>query len=328
MHNNPEEIKVIEPRPYQKVGARFSISGWIPESWLDNGSGMDYRISLEFVDINCQIFIGTSLDVILSESNVIDGIRYLKFCGKREFDYFNGSFIIGSQGRIGLRFSCHKQGMNKYVPIVVRVAKRFFFPNIFKIIKHGRIGKIIDKYESDLKKYYSSLADLEEKRKEKNFIDKDDEKRYMPISFIHITENMDIIGGLLNLLDKFSGINKNYPLAKEDKEEERLERKYKNAIRWRGPLCGGIFGRMNGLTFNIYNNDHDKHFHVIHKGRGINARFSFPELELINYKSAKNSISSKEMKKIIEFVKRPEIFKKLEEEFQKREEAEKNRVVA
>ena len=47
--------------------------------------------------------------------------------------------------------------------------------------------------------------------------------------------------------------------------------------------------------------------------------FSFPEIELINYKNTKNSIGSKEKDKLIEFIKKPENFKRLEGEFLRRE---------
>lgn len=37
MQTSEGKIELVEPRPYQKVGASFVISGWIPESWLDAG---------------------------------------------------------------------------------------------------------------------------------------------------------------------------------------------------------------------------------------------------------------------------------------------------
>ena len=69
----------------------------------------------------------------------------------------------------------------------------------------------------------------------------------------------------------------------------------------------------------IYSNDHDRHFHVIHKEKGINARFSFPEIELINYKNTRTSINSKEKKAITNFFKDQTNFNKLEKEFQRRD---------
>ncbi len=79
-----------------------------------------------------------------------------------------------------------------------------------------------------------------------------------------------------------------------------------------------MVGRINGFQFVVYSNDHDKHFHVIHKSRGIDARFSFPEIKLMNYKGFSNTISSKEEKVIIKFFKDQRNFEKLQDQFKKR----------
>lgn len=310
------QIRPIEPKPYQKVGASFDISGWIPEAWLDCGGGNDYRVFLDYIDINGQIFKGTSIHVISFESCVINNIRYLKFWGKGDLDHFNAPFIIQSQGRITLKLSCHKDGVSLYIPVIVRVSGHFFFPNIWKLFRHGKIGKIINQYENDLREYYSALEKLEEKRRSKNCISKED--KYTPIRFMNAVDAMELMGGLMSILEGGYGRRRDYIFKEEDKEEKRLSKKYRKAIAWRGPLLGGIFGRMNGFEFNLYSDDHDSHFHVIHRGRGINARFSFPDLQLINYKQAKSTISSKDAKRIVEYLKKPEIYSKLVEELDKR----------
>ena len=80
----------------------------------------------------------------------------------------------------------------------------------------------------------------------------------------------------------------------------------------------GLVARIAGFELRVYSHDHDKHFHVIHKERGIDARFSFPEIVLINYKQSRNMISSKEENNIRVFFKKPEYFEKLQKEFEKR----------
>ena len=67
----------------------------------------------------------------------------------------------------------------------------------------------------------------------------------------------------------------------------------------------------------VHSDDHGQHFHVIHKGKSINARFSFPDIELMNYIS-KMTIGAKTQKRIQEFCKTPNIFANLEKEFAKR----------
>jgi hypothetical protein len=106
--------------------------------------------------------------------------------------------------------------------------------------------------------------------------------------------------------------------VRERELENRLTDKYKDALEWQGPLAGASMFRINGFIFKIYSHDHDRHFHIIHKGKGIDARFSFPEIELINYKESKNILSSKEKKTIQEFLREEKNFKKIEDEFIRR----------
>lgn len=83
-----------------------------------------------------------------------------------------------------------------------------------------------------------------------------------------------------------------------------------------GQLAGTV-GTIKGFSFTVYSNDHGKHFHVIDKGKGINARFSFPQIELLNYKT-KNKIRPKDIKLIKNYFSNPANFIRLEFEFQKR----------
>ena len=80
----------------------------------------------------------------------------------------------------------------------------------------------------------------------------------------------------------------------------------------------GLVAVMKGFEFRVHSDDHGKHFHVIHRGRGIDARFSFPEIELIDYKKLGNTIGRKEENNIRVFFKNPEYFEKLKGEFEKR----------
>jgi len=111
-----------------------------------------------------------------------------------------------------------------------------------------------------------------------------------------------------------------YPDGKHDYPalSHWLEKKYKDALNWRGPLAGATIFRIDGFLFKVHSHDHGKHLHIIHKGRGIDARFSFPELQVVNYKS-KNILSSKEEKLIQEFIRKETNFKKLEKEFERRD---------
>lgn len=82
---------------------------------------------------------------------------------------------------------------------------------------------------------------------------------------------------------------------------------------------GGVVDRLEGYTFQVYSNDHGKHFHVIHRGNEINARFSFPEIDLLSYANKKNTLSSKEVKRIKDYFSDKENIEKIQREFDRRD---------
>lgn len=100
-----------------------------------------------------------------------------------------------------------------------------------------------------------------------------------------------------------------------------LENKYKDVVEWLGERCGGsVGGPYRGFKFQVHSNDHGIHFHAIHKGRCIDARFSFDEskgVQFLNYVS-KNHMKSKEVKDIIKRFNNPNNLKNLKDEFYKR----------
>lgn len=307
-------IKLIQPKPYEEVGIRFIIEGWIPKSWLDTGFGrLDNRVFLDFIDIEGQIFIGSSVDVIVDRDWLSKFRRKSRFRGVVQFNQFNAHFIIQSQGRITIKLSGHKEGHQLFVPIIVKSSNPNFKPDSEIIAKHGKIGEMVLQYEKDLKDCNRELEKIEKRRIEKGGLTEDEESLY------RYGNILGVAGEILDILEKSEKSSaKNYPFTEEDLEEKRLKEKYKDAIKWRGPLLRGLVAKLDGYEFRVYSDDHDQHFHVIHREKNINARFSFPEIELVNYKNIENSISRKVRNEIAVFLKKPENFKKLEEEFQKR----------
>lgn len=144
---------------------------------------------------------------------------------------------------------------------------------------------------------------------------KDQGKTY---KYLH-NQSVSVASGIYQLLEDGEEKFAEYAYSEEDRREEELNEKYKDALEWRGPLVGGIVSRFNGFELRVYSDDHDNHFHVIHKGKGVDARFSFPDIQLMNYKNSRNTISSKMQKKITEYCLQPEIFKIFNKEFNKRE---------
>lgn len=292
-----EEIEIIHPKPYARVGTEFVLSGRIPKSWLKTSWGkMDYRVLGGFVDIDGFEFASTVTAYVRHNAFSVFKKR-LYFSTTAQFSQFNVPFIAKSQGRIALKLSGYKEGCNFFLPLIVSSfePEGDTDPEIDE--KHKNIGKKVFQYEIDLKNYNKELAEIRK----------------------GIVYDKKILEGVFEIFDKSEGNFVAFSESEEDKQEKALEEKYKDAIEWRGPLLRGIAHRMEGFKFIVYSGDHNpKHFHVIHKGRGVDARFSFPKIELISYKGYSNIIGSKEINKVRELFRVTENFRKLDSEFQKR----------
>ena len=54
-----------------------------------------------------------------------------------------------------------------------------------------------------------------------------------------------------------------------------------------------------GIRLTVHSDDHDTHFHILHRERGNNARFSFPDIRFKDYKYSKKPFTERELKNII-----------------------------
>ncbi|OQB93131.1 MAG: hypothetical protein BWX82_00669 [Parcubacteria group bacterium ADurb.Bin115] len=261
------------------------------------------------------VILGVSSDEIEKS----DDSRFFDFLYIFQFHF--GSGLKESFGCMTIRLQgWGKKSQSIFIPVNVK----FFNPDggLSGKIKrrHKKVGSLVEKYERDSVVYDKKMSKIYQSRQKKSYIndEKDDQTQYV-IPFDN--DRWQMLEGLLGVFEE-SGeeVPKKYTFSKEDLAEEKLKKKYKNLIEWRGPLCGGTIGNMDGFQFTVYSNDHGGHFHVIHKGRRVDARFSFPDIKLISYKS-KNYISSKEAVKIADYFKLPQNFKVLEDEFKRRESA-------
>lgn len=309
------KLSISGPKYLQEVYEHFDISGWVPKSWLKTEWGqIDYRIFVDFIDIKGKVWMsGPIIDIKPGLFSRFKGRLGFKFgidCRNAGSDYS----AKNSHGRINIKLSWPNKNKSAiFIPIVLKYAEPEEGVNPDFAEKHIKVGEMIQKYEKDLKDYYKEWKEIRKSRQLKEKISENEK-----INNFSYSNNWEMIGGLLNLLDEGDDASVTNPYAEEDRKEKELENKYKDALEWQGPLLGGRVGRANGYEFRIYSNDHDKHFHVIHKGKGINARFSFPNIELLNYKRNPSSISSKDIKRIKDFFNVPANLKKLKAEFAKR----------
>ncbi len=306
-------IFVIRPRAFEKVDKTFIISGFVHKSWLETEYGL-YRISLDLVDIKGRSILGSSISIKESNKNKLSSkiSNWFYFSIVFQFSSANIGFIEESEGYMNIKLESFKKQRSILVPIIVK----YFEPKEKKNQKirsrHKKMKKILNQYKKDLIIYDKEIEKLHQEQQLKIFKMIREDKQY---NFI---EDLSLATDIANILETAEKQFLNYPFNDQDEKERILKSKYKDAIEWRGPLLGGAAGRMGGFRFTVFSNDHGSHFHVIHQAQGINARFSFPDIKLLNYKSERSSISSRDIKRIVNYFKDYENFKRLEHEFSKR----------
>jgi len=309
---NKEEVEVITPRPFERVDGSFILSGFVPKSWLRTDyDRLDERIFLDFLDINGQTFMGISFDLHIGVWSKLT--NKIKFSTVVSFTENNAHFISISQGCVNVKISGRKNEQFFYLPVIVKQLEPKEGIDSDILDKHRKVGEMVEQYEKDIKDYNKKLEEIRKRRQVKDNISEDEKSNNYTYS-----KNLDIANSIFKILDESDDVFEGYLYSQEDKEERELEEKYKDAIEWRGPLFHGIVAMWKGFEMRVYSNDHDSHFHVIHNGKGINARFSFPDFELINYKKNINTISSKDMKGIRALCLQPDNFKKLKNEIERR----------
>ena len=284
------KLELVTPKPYEVVGVKFDVQGKVPKFWLSYGK---YGFGMDWMDIN-----GNDLQMSGPSANVIPGLFFrfkkkLRFYGHADLSYFQTSE--------------HPRGLI----IEISGDRKHFF--LLPLIITGT-NRTYDSECEELKKKLSATVEKVKRRKE------DWENYTKELSQIRggIVFDRGILEGIFNILDNSEEKFEEFSESEEDKQEKKLEEKYKDVIAWRGPLLRGVVGRMDGFEFRVYSGDHNpKHFHVIHKGRGIDARFSYPQIQLIDYKEKSSLIGGKESKRICEFFGATENIQKLDKEFQK-----------
>ncbi len=292
-------ICVNTPQPYAAVGAKFIVEGWIHKSLLKSEfGGNDRRVFFDVLDIDCSAWrSGSDAQVKEKLLSFLHGKVY--FMGTFEFLNTDIEHLKKSQGRMTLQVST---GMNKnstYIPIVISEFEPTGGVSADILARHPRIGEMTEKYTKDIENYKKETGRIWEKRLA---AEKETKANGVPG-----VDDRALAEDIFNILD-----------GSPDEEMEALNKKYEAALKITGPFLRGAVGRMAGYLFIVYSDDHGKHFHVLHRGRGIDARFSYPEIQLLDYKRSKGKIRSNEIKAIQEYFKTHQNLERLKSQFAKR----------
>jgi len=297
-----DKIIIVEPKPYSEVGTSFKIYGILPKSWFPPDFKTGISISINLLNgLGKALSSGTSVYFDLSGKEDIDLIEGLKFVYEEQLSSNMLSFIEKTHGRMAIKLSGYKEDQFTYLPLIIKSLEPLEGVDKSIIEKYLNIEQTILQFQKDAEEYREKLEGiLEQRRNDFEAAIKESSGLYMGI------KNVDLAREVFEILE-----------YSEDIEIKELEERYKETIEWTGPLAGGRAGTLDGYVFQVYSGDHDQHFHVIHRQRSVNARFSFPEIQLMSYKNSKNVISSKDQKSINDYFQKPDNFRKLEDEFRK-----------
>jgi hypothetical protein len=290
--------EIENPKPFSRVENGFLVRGKLPKSWFPNGfyGGLDVTSGL-----NNERIAGQGITLHPQPGLLGRLQRKIPFSTSVGFIAVSGTFLLRSSGRLVLEIS-GSTNKSVFLPVILDGLDDPSVDQSELNKQHVTATKKMAKIKRDLEKYHSKLNKL---YKARYAAYEEAIKDVEPSS----TEPRD--GDFLD--DIFRTIQ-----YSEDSELVALKNKYPDAVKWAGPIARGLVGRMNGFQFVVYSNDHDKHFHVLHREKGINARFSYPEIQLINYKNRRGIISSKDRDNIQNYFQDPAHFAKLETEFSKK----------
>jgi len=279
-------IEISSPRLYARVTPpRFRVRGTILKNIYDEFYGLDVNM----YDHKGHFFQGMSPRVIVKKNLFSFFRNRFNFFFDVELNHIEGSgiFIVEVESR---------KGEYKLLPLIFEGANKDIFTKYtssdFKEILDEGVKKI--KYLK--KRWVSYLKELDHIQQRIS-----NRKIWNEISTI-LEESEENFGEIVHL----------------DEEEERglIDEKYRDALDWHGELLRGVAGRMNGFDFVVNSRDHiPRHFHIFHKGKGVHARFLYPEIQLYDYKGDSNEIGSKEVKRIQKYFSDSQNFEVLKAEF-------------
>jgi len=305
--NKKDSFEIITPQCFDKVKSEFIVSAWIPKSWFNFQVGKINSLSFNVIDINGLTLMGSSV-AFYTKINFFSKFRKKLFCStKIGFNENISSYIVSAQGRVMLRFSGVDDKLQEFfLPVIIKEFEPHGVIDPEVIAKHLNLEKKIIQNRIDMTNFNNEVQNIWKKYPDMNLD-----------SNQNITDE-SILEDVFEIFDNPESTVIEYPEIKRNYELSVLKSKYHDALAAQGPFAGGVVGRMDGYRFVVYSDDHGNHFHVQHKGNGIDARFSFPEIQLINYKSTGNYIKSRDLKRIQDYFGNPERKLQLGREFSKR----------
>src|SRR3989344_3540577 len=283
-------ITIRQPEPHALVGLRFEVKGLVPKDWLLYGK---YGLGVNWYDVRGN-FINVCSPTAEIQPSVFNKLKKsLRFTCLVDLNPFQQS--QHPRGLV-LEFKC-RDNESSFLPLIIEGLDRLGDSE-----RKALVGMLDDAVKQVLRR--TSIH--EEYRKE--------------LAEVRVRSVMDeaLLSELSGILEESDTALDPFTYSYEDTREREIADKYAEVLQWRGPILGGVVCRINGFEITVYSGDHrPQHFHIIHRGRGIDARFSYPQIELMSYKKSINKIGSAEVKKIQQCVRKPDNLAKMQGYFDK-----------
>ena len=71
-------IEIGQPKQYDYIGAKFTISGWVDLLWFKNDtSELDWRIFVDYLGLDARTYIGATPHLTLEERKPGDNLYFI-----------------------------------------------------------------------------------------------------------------------------------------------------------------------------------------------------------------------------------------------------------
>jgi hypothetical protein len=219
-------IIVEQPKPFEKLEDGFTVSGWVPKSWLDK----DSNILLKYYLLNLDGGILMGCDIYYDKKKIIEQDGRFQFSDEVKLDHVAIEWISKVQGLTVIEFKGQDLYERFYIPVTINgfTSVDKIDPEIHK--KHRQLGELKLNYYKNLKIYDNKFRKITKDNIHK-YNTKNEWKSDIIINVTNEKVASKIVTGL-KADEKLSIVL--YDRAKQSREESLLNQEYQDVIEVKG----------------------------------------------------------------------------------------------
>jgi hypothetical protein len=223
-HQN--KIVVEQPNPFEKLDDGFTLSGWVPKSWLDKES----NILIKYYLLNNDGGILMGCDIYYDKKKTLELDGRFQFSDEVKLDHVAVEWISKDQGLTVIELKGQDYFDRFYIPVTINgfTKAEKIDPEIIK--KHSQLGEMKLNYYKNLKIYNKMFGKITKDNIHK-YNTKNEWKSDIVINVTSENVASKIVTGL-KVDEKLSIVL--YDRAKQSREESLLNQEYQEVIEVRG----------------------------------------------------------------------------------------------